>query len=662
MIYKNEEIDNLIYKNMEVKQQEIKEINNLKKIYDIIKKYTEIPCNYDRIISNPDIRMFFLTEAIEVAFNHPDIDLDVRDTIFQMYEQVYEYLCKDSHLEEIEIPNTIIEKIFDRKYIPNEKEISLFITLLKENRRIYESEIKDKYFSQTLKQGFHKGIIKDLKIEDQNLPHLLGLTNDGSLYEFYRKIMLEQEIDKILNFLGVTSLEDPNLDFEKFNQMFKDQFGLDYSNENKIKIISWRYDAKQEYLDKRDIKVTDEEREILNRTNGYALKSETLDFYCHPQTIHLLIEENNKVKKFVYEYIRNKTKDTSVVTDIDKYLKDTKIKLEEDKKFKLEFIKEFGYSYPLINYYELISKNISFYNFSLFKNLNSIIVDYDADSKKIESDVFLASYSQDKINTLKEKIIKLIQEKNEKYESSISGEIIDKTLNKDYIMSAKSLSNFPEDKRYYFSYGFLSGTTQKQNDLIIKENSPKPHNITLIGFKAPKEEKERLKKLENSRRMRVKHFLNCETNITANYHLYQTDFTRYGIEYPVELIEERGKLPYNYKTKILKMEKPLDRLSRYITLYEATKESDDIIYIEQLKQDIYMTIEEYEQLTFMKLRIMEYRLENRRNSQFEMYQYRIDYEKEISESRQMLEILSQYKEYIDGTIDKDQIISKPKRK
>lgn len=662
MIHKNEKIDNLIHQNMEIKIQETREINSLKKIYDTIRKYMEIPCNYDKIISNPDIRMYFLTEAIETAFKHPEIDSDVRNTIFQMYEQVYNYLCKDSSLEEIEIPDTIIEKIFERKYIPNEKELSLFITLLKENRRIYELEIKDKYFSQTLKQGFHNGIIKDLKIEEQNLPHLLGLTNDGSLYEFYRKIKLEEEKTNILNFLGVTSLDDQNLDFEKFNKMFKDKFGLDYNEENCIKIISWRYDAKQEYLDKRDIKVTEEEREILNRTNGYALKSETLEFYCNPRTIHLLIEENNKVKQYIYEYIRKVTNDTSVVTDIDKYIKETKFKYAENKEFRFAFVKQFGYAYPLINYYETISKNISFYNFSLFKNLNSIIVDYDATSKKIESDVFLASYSQDKMENLKEKITRLIQEKDNRYELAISGKSNDKTLNQDYIIGVKSLSSFPEDTRYYFNYSFLLDTKQKQDDSLIKENTPKPHNITLIGFKASDEEKKRLEDLEHIKRPKVKHFLNCETNITSNYHLYQTDFTRYGIEYPIELIEERSNLPYNYRTKIIKMEKPLDRLSRYIIDYETNKESDDIRFIERLKRDIFATIQEYEQLTFMKLRIMEYRLETRNINQEELYYYRQEYEKEISESTQMLEILSRYKNYVEGIIDKEQIPTRPKRK
>ena len=110
------------------------------------------------------------------------------------------------------------------------------------------------------------------------------------------------------------------------------------------------------------------------------------------------------------------------------------------------------------------------------------------------------------------------------------------------------------------------------------------------------------------------------------------------------------------------MEKPLDRLSRYITMYETVKQSDDIIYVEQLKRDIFMTIEEYEQLTFMKLRIMEYRLETRSINQMEIYKYRQEYEKEISESTKMLEILSQYKNYVEGIIDKDQITTRPKRK
>ena len=679
--------DNLFEKNKLIKEEDIKKINNFKKIYNMVREYEYIPFRYDDIITNSDIRIEFLIETIRIVIDNQVMDSNTRDIILQMYEELYNYFYKDSELNEIEIPEDLIRNIFSRTIIPSEMQIRLIMNLIRENKRIFNSEMKGRYFSQTLDEGLHKGITKELKIEEKNLSHLLGLTNEGSLYEFYRKTMLEEVILQILNFLNVDSLADVNLNKEEFNKIFKMKFGLEYSEENKIKIINWRYNALDEYLQKRGITVTDEEREALNQSYDFAAKSMTLDFYSKINNVELLIKENEKIRIFIFEYIRkeiiNKGKlknnlnelkklfskeeiellfSTNTINDrmeglLIKYIEYTKYKFEEDKQFKNSFINKFGYSYPLMNYYELLSKNIGFYNFSLFKNLNSIIVDYDSFGKKIESDVFLASYSQNKMSDLGELINKLINEKDSKYEKAMLGDSTDNALDNNYIMNMKSLLSFPLDERYYFNYGFISRDKQKQDDKILKENGSSVYNITLIGFKTDTDEVNRLKCLENTKRKKIKHFLNCETNITSDYYQYVTDFVRNGVEYPLDILDERSDMPYNRKRKILKIIKPFDKLRKYMTLFETCKSnmstdfSSNIEFAKYLRQKMYKIIDDYEIMSLVNTRVMRYRLEMKNISQKDIYEYRSNIEKEMSSRNSLMEQLNKYRKYVDETIN-----------
>ena len=161
----------------------------------------------------------------------------------------------------------------------------------------------------------------------------------------------------------------------------------------------------------------------------------------------MIIRENEKVNNFVYSYIRNElilkklnnpntrksilrrfedTNELSVIQNPKISIEDKNIRvildnyvrqyenLVDNKDFKEKFINKFNYSYPLIEFDKLITKNISFYNFSLFENLNSIVLDYNPEVKneKIEneeqttitqrnSDLYLVSYSQKERKVLK---------------------------------------------------------------------------------------------------------------------------------------------------------------------------------------------------------------------------------------------------------------------
>ena len=691
---------NLINNNKSKKKIEIDSINNFQNIYNIINYYEPQRYTYDEIITNSDKRLEFLVSAVNTAFMNKNMDPNTIDMILQMFEGIYNYLYKESDLEEIEIPSSLKENLFNRMFIPNYSQLTFATTLLKENKRIFDSEFDGRDFSQTISEGLHKNITEILKIEKNNLPHLLGLTNDGSLYEFYRKIFINNKIAEIIKTLDIKDPQNKNFNTKEFNRKFKEFFGLNYNQENYIKLINWRYNAKEDYLKRKGIVVTENEKEILNKTCDFTPKSKTLDFYCNDHAIDLLIKENSRVSDFVYEYIRkhivekgntkngnnelkqifeedelkrifdkNINSNKKVIREIiNKYVEQKNYKFEDEKKFKDNFINKFGYSYPLINYNELISKNISFYNFSLFKNINSIIVDYDSSGKKIESDVFLVSYAKEKIKSIKEKGKVLISKKDKKYDEAVVNNSNDDNLDSNYIMNLKSLLSFPIEDRYYFRFGFTSKDKRKQDDRLIEENTEKNDNITLIGFKiSSDEEKSRISSMEHGEMSKIERHLSCETNITSNYYQYITDFTRKGIEYPIDMIveSEEGELR---KTRILKISNPMNGLNQYIKLfnnyyynkninYEYSKEYEKWL-IDNITKNLY----EYKILKEIKIKTMKYRLETNTLNQNEITKYETNINNEIKNLNELelyydkvKQYFHEYNNYIDEKANENNI-------
>ena len=691
----------LIINNKKIKEKELCSINNFQKLYNIINNYEPQTYTYDEIITNSDKRLEFLVNAVKIAISSKNMDQDSIDIILQMYEDIYNYLFEESELKEIEIPSSIKENLFNRMFIPNHSQLLFVTTLLVENKRIYDTEFNNKDFSQTIKQGLHKDITEVLNIKRDNLSHLLGLTNDGSLYEFYRKTFINSKIFEILNSLGVQDVSDENFNIDEFDEKFKKYFGLNYNQDNYIKLINWKYDASDDYLQKRGIVVTESEREILNKTCDYTPKSKTVDFYCNKTAIDLLIKENTKVSNFIYEYIRNKiienknlkkesnelkkmfseeelnklfdesikSNEKEIQEMITKYVEQKKYKFEDEKDFKDSFINTFGYSYPLINYKvpfnELISKNISFYNFSLFKNLNSIIVDYSSPEKKIKSDVFLVSYAKKKIKSISKKVKEIIVFKDKKYEEAVENNSNKDDLDSNYIMNLKSILSFPVEERYYFRFGFTSNDKRKQDDKIIKENTNPASNITLIGFKNESiEEANRIRSMESGEMTGFKHFLSCETNISSNYHQYITDYTRRGIEYPINVIVEGdNKKIFKGFTKIIKMSGPLDQLDYYTRIfndfnYENNINNEQSIgYEKWLIKKISNSLYEYKTLKEIEIKIMQYKLETNKINKKDINIYKLNIDNEIKNLKDINlyydninNYFSEYEDYIDAKI------------
>lgn len=610
-------IDEIIKSNEVKKQKYIDAINNYKMIYTLISNYYPQEKKYSEIIFNPDARVRFLLDSVNLTSNSDIMDDNTKDLILNMIQKIFNYLLDGENLEPIEVPLDIKNNLFDTTHLVNESELRFVFKLIQANKNIFDKEFRKKNFSQIINEGLHTGIIESLKIEEQNLSHLLGLTNFGSLYEFYRKSFVNKSIMKIVLSLDTKIPYEKNIDIEKFKIEFKKVYGIDYTHENYIKLINWKFDPGN--TEESDKSITDEERESLNLTYDIIGKANTLNFYSDSSNFDELIEENNMVNTFVYNYIRNhileiksnkkglndlksiyneneleiilndsKSIDESLLM---KYVKESKYNFSEEKEFKDSFLKKFGYQYPLVNYNELVKKSIEFYNFSLFNNLNSIIVDYDGHQKKIRSSVFLVSYDSKEREKNSIKTKDLINKKDKRYyDAAYKENAIDTGLDHSYIDSLKSILQFPAKERYYYKYGFLSRDKRNVDDEIIKLNTSKNDSFTLIGFVDSDEEKERLLDLENGPIESFVHDMRCETNISSDYYTYMTDFTRYGREYPVDMIME-GEAAGDYQlTKILKMSSPTDLVNYYAAAFNELQYKYDYNKVKEYENIIIDTI------------------------------------------------------------------------
>lgn len=137
---------NLIENNKIKKESEISAINNFKNIYDIINRYEPQEYTCDEIIDDSDRRLEFLIHSVNIALTNRNMDQNSAEIVLQMFETIYNYLYKESDLKEIEIPNNLKENLFNRMFMPNSSQLMFAITLLKENKRIFNTEFDGKDF------------------------------------------------------------------------------------------------------------------------------------------------------------------------------------------------------------------------------------------------------------------------------------------------------------------------------------------------------------------------------------------------------------------------------------------------------------------------------------------------------------------------------------
>lgn len=673
--FQSDEILNIINKNYNEKIANLRVLNSFKTLYDITGKYEKNDKSYEEVISDYDSRIEFLINSVTIALTNKKIDNKTSGIIIQLYTSLYNYLMNKSSLEEITIPKEIKNKIHDKNYLPKREELKVLMTLIYSNKKIFDNEFDGVDFSQTITNGLHKNITEILRIERRNISHLLGLTSsDSSLYSFYKKAV----IDKIINNIMREINWDGSNDIEKikiFNKKFKEVFKLDFTKENYSKIIMWRYKSEKDL--KR--KLTPEE-EILNEITALAPKEKTIDFYADKQNINKLLDENEKVNNFVYSYIRNElilkklnnpntrksilrrfedTNKLSVIQNPKISIEDKNIRvildnyvrqyenLADNKDFKEKFINKFNYSYPLIEFDKLITKNISFYNFSLFENLNSIVLDYNPEVKneKIEneeqttitqrnSDLYLVSYSQKERKELDKKRNELLDKEdcavngeiNKDQIEEFNNQIEDNNLTTNYINLIKSLVSFPPEDRYYFRQ--IDKIEENYNKEALKKYSTE--NMSLIGFATSKEEKDRIDRQRYKSLMPFTHHHYCETLESTNYYEYISNYTKRGQEYQVSILTSTGGNGYN----ILKIEKYSSSIENNIKKFNEFKYSNkndisySVNYEKELMKEISRQLDNYIMAQNINIKLYE---NKKLNSEMvkELNIYNLDSQKEL---------------------------------
>lgn len=656
--FKNNYLINVIKDNDNIKQKNIKIINSFKTLYDIIGFYYGTDKSYDEIIADPDSRVEFLINSVKIALASKTMDNETKNLVFQMYSSLYQYLTSESELKEIIIPNEVKEKIFKKNFMPSSEQIVFLMTLIAQNKKIYDEEFDGKDFSQTFKDGLHKNITEVLSIEKEKLSHILGMTSHGnSLYEFYRKITISKKI--------------------------KQKLGKDLNVDNYSKLINWRFkDPNTNQLTQEDV--------ILNNSCELMPKSKTIDFYLNTENIIELIRENAEVCDFTYEYIRkemfikkyenkgerkeflnkfteeeitlirNTNSNNKKVRELlDRYVENKE--LSEISDFQKKFMKRFGYSYPLIEYNKLLSKNISFYNFSLFENLNSIIVDYTPHGK-INSDLFLVSYSQTEMKKQNELSEKMIEEEKAKYEKiSIQGSNSNVTdIDNDYLQLLKSLTTFPPEERYYFRQ-MNDRLEEKHNIQLLDRNIDKVENISLMGFASSTKEKERIQGIADIELHGFEHFHYCETNESTNYFDYKTKWVKNGVEYPISaIVEPQSK-------KILKLSRYIYNLKYSIkefNEYKYNKSTDinySITYEKYLIKEIIRKLDNYEYLKKLNINIKE-----SKKTDINTYDYLANEKEELEKINtyniQMKNYLNNYLNILDKNLIAENMIDKNEEK
>lgn len=630
--FQSDEILNIINKNYNEKITNLRVLNSFKTLYDITGKYEKNDKSYEEVISDSDSRIEFLINSVTIALTNKKIDNKTSGIIIQLYTSLYNYLMNKSSLEEITIPKEIKNKIHDKNYLPKREELKVLMTLIYSNKKIFDNEFDGVDFSQTITNGLHKNITEILRIERRNISHLLGLTSsDSSLYSFYKKAV----IDKIINNIMREINWDGSNDIEKikiFNKKFKEVFKLDFTKENYSKIIMWRYKSEKDL--KR--KLTPEE-EILNEITALAPKEKTIDFYADKQNINKLsVIQNPKIS----------IEDKNIRVILDNYVRQYE-NLADNKDFKEKFINKFNYSYPLIEFDKLITKNISFYNFSLFENLNSIVLDYNPEVKneKIEneeqttitqrnSDLYLVSYSQKERKELDKKRNELLDKEdcavngeiNKDQIEEFNNQIEDNNLTTNYINLIKSLVSFPPEERYYFRQ--IDKIEENYNKEVLKKYSTE--NMSLIGFATSKEEKDRIDRYKDKSLMPFTHHHYCETLESTNYYEYISNYTKRGQEYQVSILTSTGGNGYN----ILKIEKYSSSIENNIKKFNEFKYSNkndisySVNYEKELMKEISRQLDNYIMAQNINIKLYE---NKKLNSEMvkELNIYNLDSQKEL---------------------------------
>lgn len=666
--YKN--ILRIININKQVKSNEIKTINYFDVLYGLAVDNLKYSKKYDDLMLDTSSRINFLLDVTEILLNSNNINQEIKELMLQLTNVLINYLTGESELKEIVLPSRLKEKMKDTNYIPTSEELLFLLNLIEINKKTYDEEIENKDFSQTITEGLHTNITEVLRIERKNVGHLLGITSsDCNLLELYKREFINVKIAYFEKYYNIQLFDkdkkiNEQLDEkikQAFNIYFKEIFGIDYSEENYKKLIEWKYKKLPEE------QLTAEDK-ALNKTFDLMPKSNLIEYYTSKEGISKLLIENQKNIYFKYQYFFEKyqkefkiienTKKNKEKIFSDKYkiqydkelinlFLDSKVtskneeirrvidkllehkKLNEDKEFKKAFGEEFNYEYPLIAFNELITKNVGFYNFSLMKDINSIIVDYSSKRKEENegpnADTYIISTPIKNMIRHQNEIEEEIEKDNDEYQQAISSGEQPSDLDIEYINLLKSLMLFRPEDRYYFK--FRKKEEQDHQRKIITERIKLSPDITVIGFGTKPEEKERMTEFSASytgEKTKLERYHYCETNMTLDYWEYDSDYRKNGTEYPINMIREVAG--DGSRTKILKLSRLKDEIYyniyKFNTLRYEKNILKDIIYEKKLIDIIKNQINDYIKIKELNLNL--YKYNNKNNEIYKINKEHID--------------------------------------
>lgn len=532
--------------------------------------------SFEEVTSSIENIFEFLQEASKISLAIYKNDPSARESIERTKNELIVYLTDAEKLQEVSVPSYVVDKIQDSNYVPNEQDVRFIMWFSNRNRMIFEEDLEDRDLSITIDRGLHLNITEQLAIKKENLGHLLGFTGDvGSLTQFYRKCMIEDIVKERFGNISFQQLENN----QEFLDFFKQEFGLEYSKENYIKLINCKYIKPSDDL-------TDEERSLSAFYNRFG-NSKTVYFYSSQDSVNRVVEESNHVKQFCFEYLLDVVKNIKNVQQLNSLLgrKSTsaytalefnKIKsmssssnpdellqlmvgynFDGDSNFKTKFLSEFGYSYPLLRFSKMMAKNISFLNFSTFQNVNRIIVDYRG-STNISSDVFLVSCNEESLIQQKGVIDKTLQREFDMHCEAIkTGDVDNTRLNPKILSLVSMLMSFAPEERMKFRFRRTFRSYDPNEDAPKKdgvgtlENSDYfhkllksrgiqfPQNMSLYGFVTNGNESDRLVELRSIYDGELTPFTHAhrsETALSTNYLEFLSDYATNGVVYPISNI------------------------------------------------------------------------------------------------------------------------------
>lgn len=666
--YKN--ILRVININKQVKLNEIKAINYFDVLYGLAVDNLKYSKKYDDLMLDTSSRINFLIEVTAILLNSNNINQEIKELMLQLTNVLINYLTGESELQEIVLPSRLKEKMKDTNYTPTPEELLFLLNLIEINKKTYDEEIEQKDFSQTITEGLHTNITEVLRIERKKFGHLLGLTSSKcNLLELYKREFINDKITYFEKYYNIKLFdEDKNFNVkldekikQAFNIYFKEIFGIDYSKENYRKLIEWKYKKSGEY------QLTEEDK-ALNKTYDIMPKSNLLDYFTSKEGVSKLLIENQKNIDFKYNYFFEKyQREFKIIEDtkknkekvfydkykiqynkevinlflnssanskseeirrlIDKFIEHKK--LNEDQEFKKSFREKFDYEYPLIAFNELITKNVGFYNFSLMKDINSIIVDYASKRKEEKekkeakegketeendgpnADTYIVSTPIKNMIRHQNEIEEEIEKDNDIYQQAINSGEQSSDLDREYINLLKSLMLFRPEDRYYFKFKEVHEHQRK----IITERIELSPDITVIGFGTEHEEKERMTEFSASytgEKTKIERHHYCETNMTLDYWEYDSDYRKNGIEYPINMIREVAG--DGSRTRILKLSRLKDEIYYNIYKFNNLKYEKnnlkDIIYEKKLIDIIKIQINDYIKIKELNLNLYKYNNKN----------------------------------------------------